>query len=136
MFFASRESLFWHLGLMPQHLTACSQDPNAAGGGGAAIESEGNYVQGFAAPLGPNPYEPDPTFTSVFGMLPVCAWACRKAPTHSINKICDDVGQGHASDCEFYKAVCKAEMGGYLLRRGPCRRNRPQIANRRRTWVK
>ncbi|OQV13684.1 hypothetical protein BV898_12078 [Hypsibius exemplaris] len=126
--------------LHPQHLTACNTpDPNAP----VAAENEGNYG---VAPAGPSPYEPDPTFNSVYGGMPIlpgalpgqsCSWGCRKTPIAAAHlKICDDVGAVHSSDCEFYKAVCRAELGGYLLRRAICRRNRPIIANRRKTWVK
>lgn len=88
-------------------------------------------------------YEPEPTLNTIqetvtspaFGYMPVCQWSCRRVPTHPLLKICDDLNGAYTSDCEFYKAVCRAEMRGLLLRRAPCQRSIVS-SKRRQTWLK
>lgn len=132
------------LGLMVQDMTPCQgpADPNAPAHG---QENEGNApVAGFwgpssAASVSTPLFEPDPTFNSnpnpYVPYVPVCNWSCRKSSATAPIRICDEIGGLYTSDCDFYKAVCRAELRGYLLRRTRCARNVNTLRQRKVNWV-
>lgn len=147
-----------------QAAVATTQAVENEGNGNPAAPNEGNGVNATPAPPAPAPapapvavnpyhlypmpypasYEPDPGYNAIdpvdsrsYDYVPVCQWTCRRVRIYPVIKICDDMHGVHPSDCEFYKAVCRAEMRGMQLNRVPCQRSyfNPN-SKRRQTWLK
>ncbi|XP_055343427.1 uncharacterized protein LOC129591699 [Paramacrobiotus metropolitanus] len=146
--------------LVPQPMTFCQQLSTSSnqqpieneGNGNPNAPNEGNGQNPSASnPASHSPHDAtaayDPMYDSQMGMgsaagshfgyVPVCQWSCYKATTHTMFRICDDMNGVHYSDCDYYKAVCRAEVRGLMLRRAPCQRSSVFAGhNRRHTWLK